>query len=83
MRRRKNGEQSVTKDSQMILAVQFAVVLEKDHNALHGHNLKTLNTLIFTIQTKKILRMFQFSYLILKMKIHFKEMTVAMLTISS
>ena len=33
LKRRKNGVQSVTKDSQMIPAVQFAVVLEKDHNA--------------------------------------------------
>ena len=64
MKKRKDGEQFVTKDSQMILAVQFAVVLEKDHNALHGHNLKTSNILIFTIQTMLILIMFQFSFLI-------------------
>ena len=64
MKKRKDGEQFVTKDSQMILAVQFAVVLEKDHNALHGHNLKTSNILIFTMQTMLILIMFQFSFLI-------------------
>ena len=83
MKRRKNGEQSVTKDSQMIHAVQFAVVLEKDHNALHGHNLKTSSILIFTIQTKIVLIMFQFSFQILKRKIHLKVMTAAMLMILS
>ena len=64
MKKRKDGEQFVTKDSQMILAVQFAVVLEKDHNVLLGHNLKTSNILIFTIQTMLILIIFQFSFLI-------------------
>ena len=83
MKKRKNGEQSVTKDSQMILAALFAVLLKKDHNALHGHNLKTSNILIFMIQTMQILIMFQFFFQILKMKIHSKEMIAAMVMISS
>ena len=76
MKKNIDGEQFVTKDSQMIPVAQFAVASKQDHNALPGLNHKSSKIMKFMTPMSKVSKMSQFSFLILKMKIRSKVMIV-------
>ena len=69
MKKNIDGEQYVTKDSQMIHVAQYAVASKQDRNALPGLNHKNSKIMKYMIPMNKILKMCQFSFHILKMKI--------------